>query len=134
MTAPDHPGQGEPPSELPDPDDVPAVSAERLVDGHDAHVGEPEARRYPSTVGGMVYLLVLAMAIAGVAVAASGSWRGGVRLIGAALLVAATARALLPTLEAGMLAVRHRAVDVSVLTALGAALLVLASSIPNQPG
>jgi hypothetical protein len=33
-----------------------------------------------------------------------------------------------------MLAVRHRAFDVFLLTSAGVALVVLASSIPNQPG
>ncbi len=136
MTAPDgqpegHDGHG---GELPEPDDVPPVSAERLVEGQDGHPGEPDSRRYPSTIGGMVYLLVLVLALVGIGVAASGSWRGGVRMLAAALLTAAAARAVLRADDAGMLAVRHRLVDVATLSGLGAVLLVLASSIPNQPG
>ena len=96
--------------------------------------GEPEPRRYPPTIGGLVYLVVLVLALAGIGVAAAGSWRGGVRMLAAALLLAAAGRAVLPVADAGMLAVRHRLVDVTLLSGLGAALLVLASSIPNQPG
>jgi hypothetical protein len=35
--------------------------------------------------------------------------------------------------DAGMLAVRHKALDVVLLAGLGAALIFLASSIPDQP-
>ena len=132
MTVPD--GQPGHAGDLPEPDDVPPVSAERLVGGHDGHPGEPEPRRYPSTIGGVVYLLVLVLAVVGIGLAASGSWRGGVRMLAAALFAAAAARAVLRADDAGMLAVRHRLVDLALLSGLGAALLVLASSIPNQPG
>ncbi len=121
-------------ADLPEPDDVPPVSAERLVEGHDGHPGEPDPRRYPSTIGGMVYLVVLVVALAGIGLAATGAWRGGVRMLAASLLIAAAARAVLRADDAGMLAVRHRLVDVVLLSGLGGVLLVLASSIPNQPG
>lgn len=120
--------------DLPEPDDVPAVSAEQLVDGHDGHPGQPPPRRYPSTIGGIFFLGVLATAVLGLVLVGTGSWRNGVRLIGVALLAAALARSLLSADNAGMLAVRHRVLDVVVLTGLGLALLVLASAIPNQPG
>lgn len=118
----------------PSHDDVPAVSAEQLVDGHDGHTDEALPRRYPSTLGGLFYLLVLLTALAGLLLVAVGSWRGGVRLLGGALLGAALVRSLISAANAGMLAVRHRALDVGLLSVLGLALLVLASSIPNQPG
>ncbi len=133
MTTADQPPD-EADGELPEPDDIPPVSAERLVEGHDGHPGEPEPRRYPSTIGGVVYLVVLVLAVVGIGLAAGGAWRGGVRMLAAALLTAAAARVVLPADDAGMLAVRHRLVDVTLLSGLGAALLVLASSIPNQPG
>ncbi len=115
-------------------DDVPAVSAEQLVDGHEGHPGEVSPRRYPSTLGGLFYLLVLLTALAGLVLVEAGSWRSGVRLLGGALLGAALVRGLLSAANAGMLAVRHRALDVGLLSVLGLALLILASSIPNQPG
>ena len=120
--------------DLPEPDDIPAVSAEQLVDGHEGQVGATAPRRYPSTIGGILFLAVLATAVLGLVLVGTGSWRNGVRLIGVALLAAALARSLLSSTNAGMLAVRHRVLDVVLLTGLGLALLVLASSIPNQPG
>ena len=41
---------------------------------------------------------------------------------------------LLPARDAGMLAVRHRLVDVVLLGGVGGLLLFLARTIPNQPG
>jgi hypothetical protein len=82
----------------------------------------------------VLYLVLLTVALGGIAVVAAGSWRSGVRILGGVLLAAALVRALLSAANAGMLAVRHRLVDVSLLTVLGIALLALASSIPNQPG
>lgn len=116
-----------PPEELEDP--VPTVSeiAEEIA--------EEEGRRYPSTIGGFFYLWVLAAAALGVAWAWLGDdWRLGVTWISGALLAAAGLRLVLPRRDAGMLAVRHRLVDVLLLGALGGTLLFLARTIPNQPG
>jgi len=95
----------------------------------------PEAppRRYPSTLGGALYVLALAGVFAGLGWAALYDWRDGVRVIAGALLFAAGCRLLLPTRQAGMLAVRHRALDVGLLVAVGVVLFFLAGSIPNQP-
>jgi len=99
-------------------------------------VSSPEdSRRIPSTVGGMVYLVVVATSVVGLVVIAVGPWRRGVGLIGLALLLGALARALLRDRDAGMLRVRrNRWVDVLMLGGVGTALIVLASVIPNQPG
>jgi Protein of unknown function (DUF3017) len=105
----------------PSGDDVPPDSA------------EPEGRRYPSTIGGACYLVVLAIAAVGLVVAARGDWRFGVRGIATSLLLAALARLLLPATQAGMLAVRRRLVDVGLLVVVGAVLWFLSISIPNQP-
>jgi hypothetical protein len=94
-----------------------------------------EPRRFPSTLGGLVYLLVVAATLVGLLVVAFGPWRRGVDLIGAALLVGALARIVLPEGNAGMLRVRrNRWADVAMLAGVGTALIVLASVIPNQPG
>lgn len=117
----------QPPEQLEDP--VPTVSeiAEEIA--------EEEGRRYPSTIGGFLYLWVLAAAALGVAWAWLGDdWRTGVTWISGALLAAAGLRLVLPSRDAGMLAVRHRAVDVLLLGAIGGVLLFLARTIPNQPG
>ena len=90
--------------------------------------------RKPSTLGGVLYLCVLGAAIAGVVIAATGAWRTGVSWLAVALIGAAVARVVLPDDNAGMLRVRRKALDAAILTGAGVALLVLAATIPNQPG
>ena len=100
--------------------------------------GQPpeEERRYPSTIGGMFYLLVLAVVAGGLAVAAldDGSWRIGIRVVGGALVLGALVRLVLRARDAGMLAVRHKVLDALILLVLGGLLIFLAGSIPEQPG
>ena len=121
--------------EIKPPEDVPPVSAESLVDGEvrEPDAAQTEERTYPSTIGGAFYLLFLLIAAAALVVVVLGSWRLGIRLFGGVLIVAAAVRLVLGSRDAGMLAVRGKAVDAGLLTAVGAALLVLASSIPDQP-
>lgn len=120
--------------DLPTPEDVPPVSAEALVDGEVAPHVDLEERRYPSTIGGAFYLVVLAVAAVAVGIVVVGSWRTGIRWLGGALLVAAAVRLALKSRDAGMLAVRSKGVDALLLSVVGAALVFLASSIPDQPG
>ena len=89
--------------------------------------------RKPRTVGGAVYLAVLAATGVGLAVVAFGPWRAGLTVIGLALLAGALLRLVLPSDRAGMLGMRPKAVDVLVLVVLGTALAVLAAVIPDQP-
>ncbi|PUA81839.1 hypothetical protein C7S10_07205 [Nocardioides currus] len=119
--------------EIVPPESVPPISAEDLVDG-DHPEGELEERRYPSTIGGAFYLSVLLITAIGLAVASLSDWRVGIRIVGGGLLFASAVRMVLSPRDAGMLAVRHKVLDVALLAGLGAALLVLASSIPDQPG
>lgn len=94
-----------------------------------------EPRRIPSTIGGLVYLIVVAISAVGLLIVAVGPWRRGVALIGIALLLGALMRALLRDRDAGMLRVRrNRWVDVLMLGGVGTALIVLASVIPDQTG
>ena len=88
----------------------------------------------PEHAGGVVYLLVLAGALAGVVVAAVGPWRIGVYVVAGTLLLAALARVRLPESEAGMLGVRGKVVDVLMLLAVSGALLALGVGIPEQLG
>ena len=90
-------------------------------------------RRYPQTLGGLVYLVVVAVTAAGLAVVAFGPWRSGVSLIGLAFVFAAIMRVLIREDDAGMLRVRSRWFDVVVLVGVGAALIALAANIPSQP-
>jgi hypothetical protein len=94
---------------------------------------EQAPRRYPSTIGGALYLFALLGVAVGLIVVVLADWRVGVRCIGGALLFGATCRLLLPTHHAGMLAVRSRFTDVALLVAMGVTIIVLAGSIPNQP-
>lgn len=94
----------------------------------------PVPGRRPQTFGGLVYLVVVAATGAGLLVVAFGPWRRGVMLIGAALLLGAVMRVLLPEAEAGMLRVRRsRWIDLVMLAGVGVALIVLAVVIPDQP-
>ncbi len=100
-----------------------------------AEPDEPEDadRRYPSTIGGAFYLFILAATGVGIAAAYLDDWRLGIRIMGGALIVAAALRLVLRQRDAGMLAVRHRLVDVVVLAGMGAALVFLAGDIPGPP-
>ena len=115
------------------PESVPPVSAEDLVDG-ELPVEEDEGRRYPSTIGGAFYLLVLVVVGVALLLVAVAEWRTGIRLMGGALIFAALVRLLLRAHDAGMLAVRHKVLDAAILIVLGGLLIFLAGSIPDQPG
>jgi Protein of unknown function (DUF3017) len=72
------------------------------------------------------YWIVLAGVIAGLAIVHGGGQavRGGTLVIAGALLAGSLARLVLPEGKAGMLGSRRRLVDVVVLAALGAGLLI----------
>ncbi len=96
---------------------------------------EPTARRYPSTIGGAFYIAILAATAVGIAIVfRSHDWRLGVRVVAGAVLAAAALRLVLPQRDAGMLAVRHRLIDVGLLCLVGGSLFFLTGSIPDQPG
>ena len=122
---------------LPSHDDVPPVSAEELVEGEHVQEVDPlaeEPRRYPSTIGGAFYLLVLAGTVAGLVLVVTRDWRLGIQVCGSAMILAALVRLVLRERDAGMLAVRNRFIDAFWLIAMGAAMITLAVTIPNQPG
>lgn len=89
--------------------------------------------RIPRTLGGGIYLVVLLVAIAGIGIVLVDDWRLGVRVVAGALAGAGLVRLVLPQRDAGMLAVRHRLLDVLLLGAIAAALFYLAGDIPEQP-
>jgi hypothetical protein len=93
---------------------------------------EPEHRRHPSTLGGMFYLAILAGTLVSLVVVATGHWRLGVHALAGCLVVAAGLRLGLPDRDAGMLAVRGRWIDGSLLAALGVVLWFLASTVPSS--
>jgi hypothetical protein len=59
------------------------------------------------------------------------TWRLGCLLIGAALLVGAVERLVLPDRAAGLLQVRAKGFDVAVLALTGAAVVALALVVPS---
>jgi hypothetical protein len=95
-------------------------------------VSDSTRRRYPSTFGGLIYIVVVLTTLVGLGLVAWGPWRRGVALLGFALIFAATMRLVTKESEAGMLRVRSRWFDVTVLTAVGLSLLALAANIPDQ--
>jgi len=119
---------------VPSEEDVPDASAseEKVPHDVDEHA-EHDDRRYPSTIGGAFYLLILTATGVGVGIVASGDWRLGIRCVGGALCFAAICRLVLRDRDAGMLAVRNRFVDAVILAGLGLALFFLALTIPDQP-
>jgi hypothetical protein len=78
------------------------------------------------------YLIVLAGALTGLAVAWLNSLRTGpgAGVVGVALLVAALARLVLPPRYAGLLVSRSKAMDVAGFAVLGIAVLAVAASLP----
>ena len=89
--------------------------------------------RRPRTVGGGVYLGVLAGTLGGLALIILGSWRTGLTVIGGSMILGALGRLVIRDSAAGMLGVRRKLVDVATMALLGAALCVLAVVIPYQP-
>lgn len=92
----------------------------------------PSRRRYPSTFGGLIYIVVVLTTLVGLALVAVGPWRRGVALVGFALVFASAMRLVTKESEAGMLRVRSRWFDVAVLAGVGVALIALATNIPDQ--
>ena len=139
---------------VPDPDDVPEDVAEvdHVVepvdpaaatapgedgppheDVHDEAYEEEQPRRYPSTIGGAFYLSILAVAGTALFITYRHDWRLGIQILGGSCLAAALIRLVLANRDAGMLAVRNRFIDVSLLTGAGIVLIVLATTIPDMP-
>jgi hypothetical protein len=76
-------------------------------------------------------LLVLVGAATALVVVAVDGFRLGCSLLGASVLFAAVARAVLPERRVGLLVVRGRPFDVLVLAGMGAALVVLSAVVPG---
>jgi hypothetical protein len=112
--------------------DEPVPSPEEIADDL-AAVPLDEERRYPSTIGGAFYLLVLLVAAVGIGIVWYGDWRLGVRCLAGGLCFASALRLVLPQRDAGMLAVRNRWFDSALLAGVGVALFFLVATIPDQP-
>lgn len=84
----------------------------------------------PSASWQLPTVLVLAVVASGLALATGVGWQTGTRVLGLAFLLAACLRLSLPARSAGWLVVRTRGLDAAVLLVLGAAVVVLAETIP----
>ena len=105
------------------------------------HHGFPGSRRTTANAPASAAALVLAWApylivLAGVGAGMFVIWQGsryagrGAGIVGGTLLVAAVTRLVLPPRYAGLLASRGRALDVATYAVLGAAVLVVAATLP----
>ena len=96
--------------------------------------GAKRARMDGSIVGTIPYLVVLVCTVAGVYISwnqgSAGGGKGGV-VGGAALLVGALIRLVLPARFTGLLGTRKRVTDVLTLTIFGAGLLVAGLVLPR---
>jgi hypothetical protein len=89
--------------------------------------GRPDVRAWLTVHGAL--LLVLLIAVAGLARVLGEHWRQGSVLLGGALLVAAVLRATLPPSRAGLLAIRGRMIDVLCYGGFGVLIVALALTI-----
>lgn len=95
---------------------------------HDVVRPFPERRRVPFRQWPLS--LVLAGVAISMAIIAFGSFRRGCVILAATVLIAAFLRLFLSSHDAGMLAVRSRTIDVSVLLAMGIGLAILSFWVP----
>jgi len=76
-------------------------------------------------------LLVVILAVgAGLLLVAAQQWRLGLVVMGLAVVLAGLLRLLLPVRRVGFLAVRSRPVDVTLMTVVGLAVVVIALATP----
>ena len=76
--------------------------------------------------------VVLGVLLLGLVAVTAHAWRHGTQAIGAALVLGAVLRLALPARQAGLLVVRTRVFDATVLLVLGVGLVALATSIPTS--
>jgi hypothetical protein len=87
----------------------------------------------PSTTGGIFYLVVVGMLLAGLVLVGLDAWRAGVVVMGLGFGLAFVMRMVLPDNHAGMLRVRRRLVDLATLAMCSGVMLAMAVLIPNRP-
>jgi hypothetical protein len=120
---PPAPPAGPPAEDLPDEPHRPQPQLDHSI-----------APRKPRTIGGAVFLAVLATTALGVALVIGGRVQTGLSTTGAALIGGAAARLVLPSSQAGMLGVRRKLIDVTTMAVLGTGLLVVAALIREPVG
>ena len=91
-------------------------------------------RRWTEEIGRYTpFVLVLAVAAAGIVLIFLYHWRIGSGLIGGSLLVAAGLRALLPEKQLGLLALRRKFTDILMYGGLGVLIIFVAATIIGGP-
>ncbi|NUS42333.1 MAG: DUF3017 domain-containing protein [Mycobacteriaceae bacterium] len=98
--------------------------------GHHPHHPHDELTRTARFVRSHLPMVAVALVIvAAVVLVGQDRWRRGASVFGVAVLLAAAFRLVLPEARVGLLAVRGRGFDVGSLTAVGTAIVVLATTI-----
>lgn len=92
--------------------------------------GDGDRSRWPVHAS---FGLVMLVVVGGLFWVAMSHWREGTVLLGGALLLAATLRALLPSGRAGLLEIRSRPIDVLLYAALGLLIVFVAVTITSAP-
>jgi hypothetical protein len=89
-----------------------------------ARSGQPAPRppSRPRWLNHLPYILVLCGVAVGLAVVATGHFKRGSLLLGAAVLLGALVRLVLPESQVGLLAIRKRSIDVLILVAFALAI------------
>nr|WP_130345794.1 DUF3017 domain-containing protein [Herbihabitans rhizosphaerae] len=90
-------------------------------------------RPRPSIAIHVPFLLVMIVVVIAIVRISQYHWRQGGTLIGAAMVLAAALRAILPSDRAGLIAVRGRAVDTLLYGGLGLVIVFIALSIEGGP-
>jgi len=88
----------------------------------------------PRWLGQLPYVFVLFGVASGLAIVATGHFKKGSALLGAAVLFGAAARLLLPESQVGLLASRKRVIDVMILIGFAIAIAVVAYVVPGNKG
>lgn len=104
--------------------------AARATPGHVPDGASVGSRLWASAVRQWPQLLVIAVALVGIAVVANHHFRRGTFIVGVALLLHAFLRAVLPNRRAGWIAIRGRLLDVATSASLGVALMALNFWVP----
>ncbi|MCT2586092.1 DUF3017 domain-containing protein [Actinophytocola gossypii] len=90
----------------------------------------PQRRRHP-VLAHLPFGLVMGVVALGLVRIIMYHWREGTVLMGGALILAAGLRVLLSDEQAGLIAIRSRAVDVLTYTGFGVCMMAVALTIEN---
>lgn len=106
----------------------PADVIERPAPISDAQIQGPRPPRpwYRLVAGQWPVFVTLLVVASGIATSGLSYWRRGATIIGVGVLLGAALRLLLPEKVAGLLCCRSRWIDVTLMTILGAGVIVLA--------